>query len=204
MSAPGMVWLDPRRDLPDWLFAGIGRIAAEWSLLEYELEETIRVLLDVDVKRARIITAGMNARSRLACISNMMQMRDIATNEFQTLRNRIEKEIENERNKIVHSLWGQIEPKWYIIRTGGKRDASGAIKLSRAVLPERIPMSSESFEEICSKIQTASNDLIAIRAQIASALPPSQHKSPQQLSTHYQRRVRKGKAVQPQPPPSRP
>ena len=45
MRTPGMIWLDPRSDLPDWLLAGIGRIAVEWSLLEYELEETICTLL---------------------------------------------------------------------------------------------------------------------------------------------------------------
>src|SRR5215472_4043783 len=201
MATPSMVWLDPRSDMPAWLYSGIGHVAAEWSCLEWELEETIRVLLEADVKRARIMTIGMNTRSRLACIQNLMQMHKAVVGDYKKLRNRIEHHIESDRNKVVHALWGKIGTTWYIIRTSGNR-GDGDPKLSRAVLPERIPISARSLSEIASQTRKAAQEIVAIRAQIASVLAPSPHKSPLQLSNHYRRLARNNKAPSRLPRPS--
>jgi hypothetical protein len=48
-------WFDHRTDLPRWLLAGIGQIVVEWAVLERELEELIRVLMDADIRLGRIM-----------------------------------------------------------------------------------------------------------------------------------------------------
>src|ERR1700704_5810330 len=100
-------WLDPRLDLPTWLFAGIGRIAAEWSFLEWELEETIRVLHDTNVKFARIAVTGMNVRSRVMCISSLLQGHDqhSLSAQFGKLGKTLTENREPERNKVAHGLF---------------------------------------------------------------------------------------------------
>ena len=49
-------WFDHRTDLPKWILRGIGQVTVEWSVLERELEETIRLLMDVTLQNGRIIT----------------------------------------------------------------------------------------------------------------------------------------------------
>lgn len=50
ISKVPFVWLDPRLDMPAWLLAGVGGIAAEWAYLEWTLEEAMRILHQTDVK----------------------------------------------------------------------------------------------------------------------------------------------------------
>src|SRR5262249_7111858 len=57
-------WFDPRTDLPQWIATGIGQTVAEWSLLERELEEIIRILMNGETQQTRILTHRMNVRTR--------------------------------------------------------------------------------------------------------------------------------------------
>jgi hypothetical protein len=61
-----------RTDIPQWLAAQIGRVAAEWSDSEWQLE-AIRLLLAVHIKHGRIVTTGMNMKSRLTTATNLVQ-----------------------------------------------------------------------------------------------------------------------------------
>lgn len=45
-------WFDHRADLPQWLTSDIGQIIVEWAVLEREIEELIRLLVDVDIRTA--------------------------------------------------------------------------------------------------------------------------------------------------------
>src|SRR5215813_3198760 len=66
-------WFDHSTDLPDYITIGIGQIAAEWSVLERELEETIRLLMDADIQHVRILTNRMNAQTRHTAASQLIE-----------------------------------------------------------------------------------------------------------------------------------
>jgi hypothetical protein len=183
------VWLDPRLDMPAWLFAGIGRIAAEWSYLESELEETIRVLHDTDVKRARIAVTGMNVRSRLACISSLLQAHGLIdlSIEFAKLTKTISDNRQPERDKIVHGLWSKLNKNWIVIRSSGVRSIPDIGRISRSTLPQQETSSKISISDIRDRIRFARQEVVSFRKRVYALLPPSEHKSPQQLSRHYRR-----------------
>jgi hypothetical protein len=132
------VWLDPRLDMPAWLFAGIGRIAAEWSYLEWALEETIRILHQTDVKRGRIAAAGMNARTRAVCITSLLQAHELnaLSEQFAKLAERLN-DHESERNMVAHGFWSKLNSEWFVIRTSGVRSVRDIGKIRRSTLPQR-------------------------------------------------------------------
>lgn len=138
-TVPPMLWLDPSVALPAWLVAGIGRVAVEWSALEWQCEDAIRSLLQTDVKRGRIAVTGMNMRSRVTCLTNLLQAFKLTRlrETFVKLGDEITQKREGERNKVVHGLWARVEGEWYVIRTSGARELLLSGKVSRAVLPQR-------------------------------------------------------------------
>ena len=42
-------WVDHRTDIPQWICTGIAYAVAEWAVLERELEELIRILMDGEI-----------------------------------------------------------------------------------------------------------------------------------------------------------
>jgi hypothetical protein len=46
--------------------------AIEWSVLERELEELIQLVLDIDIKDARILVNKMNVRARIFMVTNLL------------------------------------------------------------------------------------------------------------------------------------
>jgi hypothetical protein len=192
MAQIPFVWLDPSLDMPAWIFAGIGRIAAEWSYLEWELEETIRVLHDTDIKRARIAVTGMNVRSRIMCIVGLLQASDLHSlaNQFGKFSKTLTEDREPERNKVAHGLFAKLNNEWNVIRTSGVRSVQNVGKITRSALPQRELVTRDSLQEIHSRIRAAHREIADFRKRIVGALPPSQHKSPQQLSRHYRRLAR--------------
>jgi hypothetical protein len=65
-------WFYHRTDLPPWISSGIGQTAAEWSVLERELEEIIRILTNGETQQTRILTNRMNVRSREATVKALI------------------------------------------------------------------------------------------------------------------------------------
>jgi len=59
--------------LPHWLVEPIGRVAVERSDLEWQLEETLRILMAVSEKAGRIVSQGMRVRARVTTITNFVQ-----------------------------------------------------------------------------------------------------------------------------------
>jgi hypothetical protein len=67
----GEAWVDHRTDIPQWAKDGVAQIIIEWSVLERELEELIRLLMDTDIQHVRILTARMNARTRILAATHL-------------------------------------------------------------------------------------------------------------------------------------
>jgi hypothetical protein len=184
-----------RTDIPQWLAAEIGRIAAQWSDLEWQFEETIRLLLTVGIKEGRIVTTGMNLKTRLMTASNLMQGRLLEKavsvelcDELTDLGERI-KRAEEDRNKLVHGLWGLVEGLWYLlwqrqqraVADFGKRAHGKSMKLKRAVLPQHELISRTKTGAIRSELKACADAMVAFCAKLEAALPPSPHKSPRRV-----------------------
>jgi hypothetical protein len=73
-------WFDHRTDVPSWVALGIGQINVEWSVLERELEELIRLLMDIDIQPGRIIVNWMNAKTR-GTTAGSVRRRQIASSD---------------------------------------------------------------------------------------------------------------------------
>jgi hypothetical protein len=198
-----MLWLDPRLDLPRWLVAGLGRIAAEWSELEWQFEDAIRISLQTDVKLGRIAVTGMNMRSRVICLTNLLKAwrLDSLHDRFVKIGTEITNHRESERNRLVHGLWAKVAHNWYVIRTSGAgtREVEPFGKVTRAVLPQMEKITRRRLVTIRSQIRALRWKMIALRKELEAALPPSPHKSPRQLRLHYQR-LAHTKKVPPIPP----
>ena len=54
------------------VLSGIGQIVVEWALLERELEEIIRLLMDGPIRLGRITGKGMNAKTRVTVATNLI------------------------------------------------------------------------------------------------------------------------------------
>jgi hypothetical protein len=195
-SKPAWVWLQHRVDIPSWLAIGIGQIASEWSDLEWQFEDAIRMLLQTDVKRGRIVTTGMNMRGRIACLISLMhavQIDDHLIDSTITIGTCITERLEGERNKIIHGLWSKVGRDWNLLISAGtrKHPVQGRRKFRRSVLPERETATSQSLAEIRERIRDMRQQMENLRQQIEAALPPSPHKSPSQHQHHRPTRARK-------------
>jgi hypothetical protein len=201
------VWFDHRTDLPKWLTARIGQITVEWSVLERELEEAVRLLADVDIRYGRILTTGMTARTRLKTATNLIQdhvYRDKLKTEFlarfDQISKRITQKLEGERNLLVHGLWDRVQGQWYVLQNSGSRPSpqlKPAInKLARAVLPQRKPVTANSLDELSQGIIEATNDVVKFCADVETTLnalqPPLLHKSPEYTRSRRRHRVHTG------------
>lgn len=195
------IWVVERTDIPKWLATDIGRVAVEWSYLEFQTQEIIRLLMATNVKFARIITTGMSLRTRLQNTSHLLHAyvynEDIdksLIDGFSHITYYINNQIEPDRNYLIHGTWAKVEGKWILIRSArGSRGHSqlGKFKLPRSVLPELKPWTHEKTEELRAKIQKAHTDLDTFTTNLETALPPSSHKSPRQRKQDRPSRARK-------------
>jgi len=140
-------WHDYRTDLPQWLTFRIGQIIIEWSVLERELEELVRLLMDTDIRSGRITCRRMNARTRVEVAANLMQahiyqdkIRASLLKEFKKLGNDIAEVTESKRDMVAHGLWAKSKGKWSVLMLAGNRQtptlSPNLDRLSRAVLPQ--------------------------------------------------------------------
>jgi hypothetical protein len=177
MPQPKIVQRQPRLDIPSWLAKGIGQIASEWSHLEWQFEDAIRILLQTDVKRARIVTTGMNIRTRCTCLLSLMhslntnkQLIGIVTD----INTSISKSLENDRNKVVHGLWTKADKNWrLLIRSGSRKTPIPGRqgKFKRSVLPEEEVITPATLSDIRDRIKEKRLQMKDVRQQLAAPSP---------------------------------
>lgn len=200
------IWVDYRTDVPNWLAAGIGHIAVEWSHLESQFEEAIRLLLPGEMHIGRIIATGMNMRSRVMTTTNLVysyvyygKLKQALHDEIAKIGNKITDGVETERNKLVHGLWGRVEGHWELLRNSGARALPPVGKLPRAVMPQREQITPEKIKSIRDKIKSLSAQMDAFCAKLEVALPPSPYKSRREVRQSHPSRARRKKAPSDQP-----
>lgn len=190
-------WFDYRADPPKWLLEGIGRIAVEWTILERELEELVRVAADVSIQTGRIVTLGMSARSRLQMARDLIQFHayndkldEAFLGEIDALGKIVADGLGDRRNMVVHGLWDTKEGDWHVLRTTGQRDepalAGKLRKLRRAVLPKSEKFTRQSINKLAAEIAVTGGRVVKLCSRIAAARPASPHQAPE-----YRRRRRR-------------
>ena len=134
------MWIDQRTDIPAWLATGIGRIVVEFSDLEWQLEDMIRILLKTDIASARIVAAGMNIRGRAKCAESLSL--NLILNNFaldiRKFGDKVDK-IKIERDRLAHGIYGNDAGQWCALYTSGSRTLAefGGVSTARSLLPQR-------------------------------------------------------------------
>lgn len=90
--------------------AAVGRLVAIWGSLEHELHCLLSILLGVDhVKAGLVHKSIMGTESKIALLERLNEQ--LPTYETYRLRIRAllkeANELNNDRNKYIHSLWGE-------------------------------------------------------------------------------------------------
>jgi hypothetical protein len=179
-------WFDHRTDLPKWLLAGVGRTTAEWVVLERELEETIQLLLDVEIAMSRIMVSSMQARTRLQVLKYLIEwncyhdkLQTKFLKEFIKLAKRIDTKSQTDRDMLAHGLWSKKGKQWFVLRLRASRSTPSLQpefeKISRPVIPQRQLVSRTSLKQIGDQIVTDANALHAFREQLFAVLSPSRY-----------------------------
>lgn len=195
------IWFDHRTDLPSWLLRGIAQVIVEWSVLERELEEAIRLLMDTNTRVGRIVANKMNARTRVALINNFIQtwvyyekFEPRLISEFAKFSRHLTEVLEVKRNTLAHGVWGRRKGKWYVLRVTGKAEtpelAPDMTHLSRAVLPRSELITAKTLRSTTREIVAASKKIEKFCDRFAAALAPLQNKRPEytRRRSRYHRR----------------
>jgi hypothetical protein len=115
-------WHDYRTDIPQWVASGIGQVTAEWAVLERELEELIRLLMDIDPQHGRIIVHWMNAKTRSVTAQHLIQahiLQDkLKPHHLETFIKAAEKieRLQTKRDILAHGVWDIHEGHWCTLK----------------------------------------------------------------------------------------
>src|SRR5580704_6665206 len=124
----GPAWFEHRTDLPQWLSSGIGQVAAEWSVLERELEELIRLLMDIDIQHGRVVVNWMDVKTRGMTAQSLIQahiLNDrLKSAHFDTFKKIVGKidPTQTKRDLLVHGQWGKHKGQWCTLFMRQKRE----------------------------------------------------------------------------------
>jgi len=93
--------------LPDWYLVEIGRVVANFALLENELSSLIHCLLGTNEDITRIITSELSFRNLIDMSASLViQTQTPKDVEKYKATLKLVGDVEVKRNNIVHSLWG--------------------------------------------------------------------------------------------------
>jgi len=89
----------------------LGRLITSWSLLEQALENLIWLFLDIRVEYGRVITAKMDASSRVQKLKSFasLEFEGDELNEIKSILGMVDVARED-RNFAMHAVWGSVSP----------------------------------------------------------------------------------------------
>src|SRR5258707_9119989 len=81
---------------------------------------------------------------------------------------------------VAHGLWAKHQGKWELLRLRASRPTQQLLpdfkKLSRAVVPQRVPITRAMLADIAREIVTDATDVQLFREKLFAALAPSRYK----------------------------
>jgi hypothetical protein len=162
--------------------------AAEWAVLERELEEIIRILMNGETEQTRILTNGMNVRLRGTTIKTLIEshilhgtLRKIHRRHFLEITKPIEP-TQTSRDVLAHGLWTKRGKSWFVLQVRQARPIPELqpvlARLSRAVLPQSHKITRARLRSTCRRIVALSKRLEAFGRRLERELGPLQHTPP--------------------------
>ena len=181
-------WFDHRTDLPQWISSGIGHAVAEWSVLERELEELIRILTNSHTEQTRILIHRINTRTRIVIIKALIEshilhgtLRKIYRQQILRIAKSIDANQTN-RDMLAHSLWTKRGKSWFLLQVRKARSLPelqpSLESISRAVLPQGHKITRAKLRIICRRIVVLAKRFEAFGKRLERELGPLQHTPP--------------------------
>jgi hypothetical protein len=195
---PGARWVRTRVDVPQWITAGIGRIVVEFSDLEAQFEETMRMLLETDVKRARIVATGMSLRTRGKVAANLACAHKLAKRiaQLEAFARRAEN-LKTDRDMLAHGLWAKVEIGWIVAKTSGARKMPEQGSVSRAFLPQPVLITRRKLAAMRADVRALRREMRKMHTILRAELPSSPHRPP---TLHRQKSLRRARTKKNAPP----
>jgi hypothetical protein len=117
-------WHNEPRNLPARYYRYIGEIAARWNMVEYHLQEIIWYVLDLDLKRGRLLTYRAPAREKInlfRALGKHWITNQLTVRRFEKIAAEVQR-LNTLRNDYVHGVFGHEpgkprELKLYYIKT---------------------------------------------------------------------------------------
>ncbi|MBR1207095.1 MULTISPECIES: hypothetical protein [unclassified Bradyrhizobium] len=165
---PGLL----RREVYD-----IGLIAIHWSYLEHTVESLIWAILEVKAPTGRALTADIQMRARMKMLRKLIDARHPPMSEvFKNLQTTVQN-LEQDRNLIVHGIWG---------RDYGSEPSATSLRRNSAspdlVYGEHFPRA--RMKEIDTNIISTSAYVYTLKGVIEDAIAASRKKSETPADPH--------------------
>ena len=172
------------------------RFGPKAAVVERELEELIRLLLDATIRTGRITAKGMNAKTRIQVATNLIQghvydsrLKPERLTEFIKIGTRLAETAQNKRDLLAHGLWDRRKGEWHVLRLSAARTVQSLQpnikKLARSVVPQSEIVTRTTLSTIAKEIIAEAKAVEAFCNSLHGELAPLRHKPPQ-----YSRRRR--------------
>jgi hypothetical protein len=138
----------------------IGQVIVEWANLEAALDDMIWHILELADDDGKALTKRCDAATKIAIINDIAP-RHLDANPLEALQDTLGhiNAVREDRNLIVHSVWGMLRPNNVPIAMA-LRPKSGPNEVMSETFPH------ERLRQIASDTKTAKNALIEIMKQL--------------------------------------
>jgi hypothetical protein len=149
------------------IFALIGEVANEWAMLEFDVNETIWELANVEQQAGACITScigSMNQRTRaLSALVGMRGGKKELLGEITKFINKIDG-ISRQRNRVVHDPW--------YIRNDTNEPHQLQITVDKTLEFDFIAVPTIDVEDLIKKMKTHIDMFHQLKSKIFAELPP--------------------------------
>lgn len=164
-----------RYRLPVHYSTQIGRIITRWAYLEWQLQETVYLLLSVSPKQGRIAVREPRIADYPKMLKDLAHLKSITISEDMKTFGKLLKETESYRNRLAHGVWLEHSAtktpvlrdlSGAYVRTAGNRTAHPRIK------PLAVQVRKEHLKDILTAINSLNGRVQHIQAEIQEQLQP--------------------------------
>lgn len=184
LLGPAMQNQDQQRkaalDLPAEYLTQIGAISFQWALFDHHLTKAVSILLDINIKPARVVLGSVKTLSKLDVVMDLLLIQGLDTIR-QTLADHqtILQGADSIRNLLAHCPWVFVEEEnaYYAIGYSGKWKPPGAKeKVSKRVKPLGSPIDLTWLTDTAGAFTSYNRWIAVVLRDLIAGLPPSPHR----------------------------
>jgi hypothetical protein len=160
------IWYHKPRNLPARYYRYIGEVATRWNMVELHLQEIVWSVLDLDLKRGRLLTYRTPAREKInlfRALGKHWIKNHLLVSEFDRIANEVDR-LNALRNDYVHGVFGHEpgkprELKLFYIKTTANK-----------ILPRTERKTVEDVKRVADEIAALQEKLETIAARLNPAI----------------------------------